>query len=91
MLPAIFKSPGWAGENSNDPELDALLVAADAALDPEDRIVKIGEVIAYILDNAVMTPVLTPAIDDALHGNVNGFKLDVANVPHYTDVWLAPE
>ena len=87
----ILKSPGRIGENVGSAELDDVLIATDTVGHPATWQEAIAVAMTNILQHAIVTPLLSPYIEYAAHANVNGFKLDVANTPHFTDVWLAPE
>jgi peptide/nickel transport system substrate-binding protein len=87
ILSALFKSPGWTGQ-TNDPELDALLDVANTTVEPEARLAASREAMTYVLDNALVAPILTDWIIVATHDYVQNYHWDALNTPRLNDVWL---
>lgn len=87
ILSALFKSPGWTGQ-TNDPELDKLLEVADTTVDPEARIEATQQVMIYILENALIAPVVSDWVQTAVHDNVHDYHWDALNTERLIDVWI---
>jgi peptide/nickel transport system substrate-binding protein len=87
ILSLLFKSPGWVGQVSDD-ELDGLLNEADAEMDPDERINKVQTALEYILEEAIVAPILTDWILIATGGHVHGYRLDALGAARFVDVWL---
>lgn len=87
ILSALFKSPGWTGQ-TEDPELDALLDVANTTVEPEARLVASHEAMTYVLDNALVAPILTDWLIVATHDYVKNYHWDALNTPRLNDVWL---
>jgi peptide/nickel transport system substrate-binding protein len=90
ILSAMFKSPGWT-QQTDDPELDALLQVADTTVDPEARLAATHEAMVYILENAIVAPIASDWINVAVHDNVKNYHWDALNNPRYNDIWLVSE
>jgi len=88
ILSALFKSPGWTGQ-SNDPELDRLIEASDTTVDPEARIEATHQVMIYILEHAIMVPVVSDWVQSAVRENVHDYHWDALNTERLVDVWIA--
>lgn len=87
ILSLLFKSPGWTNQVS-DPELDALLEVADTTLDPDARIEAVHAAIKYILENAIIAPIVTDWILSATRSNVKDYVWDALGNAKLTDVWI---
>jgi peptide/nickel transport system substrate-binding protein len=87
ILSAMFKSPGWTGQ-TNDPELDKLLDVANTTVDPAKRLEASHAAMTYVLDNAIVSPMLTDWIIVATHDYVKNYHWDALNIPRLNDVWL---
>jgi peptide/nickel transport system substrate-binding protein len=87
ILSLLFKSPGWVGQVS-DEELDELLDDADAEMDPDERINKVQDALQYILEEAIVAPILTDWILNATGSHVHGYRLDALGAARFVDVWL---
>jgi peptide/nickel transport system substrate-binding protein len=90
ILSAMFKSPGWT-QQTDDPELDALLAVADTTVDPEARLDATHAAMIYILDNAIVAPIASDWTNVAVHDNVQNYHWDALNNPRLNDVWLVAE
>lgn len=88
ILSAMFKSPGWTGQ-TNDPELDKLLNVANTTVDPAKRLEASRAAMTYILDKALVSPMLTDWIIVATHDYVKNYHWDALNNERLNDVWLA--
>jgi peptide/nickel transport system substrate-binding protein len=88
ILSALFKSPGWTGQ-SNDPELDKLLEVADTTVDPEARIEATHDVMIYILEHALIAPVVSDWVQAAVRDNVHDYHWDALNTERLIDVWIS--
>jgi peptide/nickel transport system substrate-binding protein len=88
ILSQLFKSPGWT-QQTNDPELDALLATADSTLEPEARIEASHAAMTYVLDHALIVPIHTDWFQSAVHENVHGYRWDAVDVERLIDVWLS--
>ncbi len=87
ILSLLFESPGWVGQVS-DEELDELLLAADTEMDPDARIDRVQDALRYILDQAIVAPILTDWVINAAGSHVHGYRLDTLGGARYIDVWL---
>lgn len=88
ILSLLFKSPGWTTQYS-DKDLDAILSKADATLEPAQRLVIVKELQKQILDRAVIVPIATDWIQNAVQKKVQGFKWDAIGYVVYNDLWIA--
>jgi peptide/nickel transport system substrate-binding protein len=88
ILSQLFESPGWVNQTS-DPELDKLIQVADTTVDPEARLQASHAVIAYILDNAIASPVVSDWVQVGTAANVNDYHWDALNNERLNDVWFA--
>lgn len=88
ILSALFKSPGWVGQTS-DPALDALLETADTTVEPEARLQATKAAMTYILDNALIAPVVSDWVQAAVHDGVHDYHWDALNNERFIDVWLS--
>ncbi len=88
ILSALFKSPGWTGQ-MDDPELDKLLEVADTTVDPEARIEATHQVMIYILENALISPVVSDWVQSAVRDNVHDYHWDALNTERLIDVWIS--
>lgn len=75
ILYALFHSPGWV-DGFSSPELDAMLEEQREITDRDDRLAKIDEIQAYILENAAMVPLFSPGWNWILASpvSVQGFQ-----------------
>jgi len=87
ILSQMLKSPGWV-KQSNDPDLDKLIAVADTTVDPQARLQASYAVEAYVLDHAIIVPMLTDWFQSGIHENVHDYHWDVFDTPQYVDVWL---
>lgn len=87
ILSSLFMSPGWTGQ-TNDPELDEMLNVANTTVDPAARLEASHAVMEYVLDNALVSPILTDWIIVATHDYVKNYHWDALNVERLNDVWL---
>jgi peptide/nickel transport system substrate-binding protein len=87
ILSLLFESPGWVGQVSDD-ELDELLLEADTEMDPDARIERVQDALRYILDEAIVAPILTDWVLNATGNHVHGYRLDALGAARYIDVWL---
>lgn len=87
ILSLLFKTPGWVGQVS-DEELDELLSEADSEMDPDERINRVQDALRYILDEAIVAPILTDWVLNATGGHVHGYRLDALGGARFIDVWL---
>lgn len=87
ILSLLFQSPGWVGQVSDD-DLDELLADADSEMDPEARIEKTQTALQYILEEAIVAPILTDWILNATGNHVHGYRLDALGGARFVDVWL---
>ncbi len=88
ILSALFKSPGWTGQTS-DPELDRLIEASDTTVDPEARVEASRQVMRYILEHAIIVPVVSDWVQSAVRDNVRDYHWDALNTERLVDVWIA--
>jgi peptide/nickel transport system substrate-binding protein len=88
ILSALFKTPGWVGQTS-DPELDALIQVADTTVDPEARLAASHAVLTYVLDHALIAPILTDWFQSAVQPHVHGYHWDATDTERLIDVWLS--
>ena len=88
ILSALFKSPGWTGQTS-DPELDKLLEVADTTVDPVARLEASHQAMIYILEHAIVAPVVSDWVQVAVQSNVHDYHWDALNNERLNDVWLA--
>jgi peptide/nickel transport system substrate-binding protein len=87
ILSLMFKTPGW-NKQWSDPALDALLTTADTTLDPTKRLDAIHVAIKYLLDHAVIAPIVTDWSLWAVHQYVKDYSLTVFGNGRLADVWL---
>ena len=87
ILSLLFESPGWVGQVS-DEELDELLLEADTEMDPDTRIEKVQDCLRYILEQAIVAPILTDWVINATGSHVHGYRLDTLGGARLVDVWL---
>ncbi len=88
ILSALFKSPGWTGQ-SNDPQLDALIAASDNTLDPVARIEASRQVMVYILQHAIIAPVVSDWVQSAVRDTVHDYHWDALVTERLIDVWIS--
>ncbi len=88
ILSALFKSPGWVNQ-TNDPELDKLLHTADTTVDPEQRLEATHAAMTYVLNNAIIAPVVSDWIQTGVRANVHNYHWDALNNERLIDVWLS--
>jgi peptide/nickel transport system substrate-binding protein len=88
ILSALFKSPGWTGQ-SNDPQLDALIAVSDNTLDPAARIEASHQVMIYILQHAIIAPVVSDWVQSAVRENVHDYHWDALITERLIDVWIS--
>lgn len=92
ILYALWHSPGaYGGYQSR--ELDALLEDMRMIVDPDERLISIRAVQAYLLKNVIMVPVYTPGWlwTYASHRQLQGFALGPFNRPQFNDVRWQPQ
>ena len=87
ILSALFKSPGWT-QQTNDPELDKLLAVANTTVDPAKRLEASHAAMTYVLDHALVSPMVTDWIIVATHDYVKNYHWDALNTERLNDVWL---
>jgi len=88
ILSALFKSPGWV-KQMNDPQLDALLETADTTVDPAKRLEATHAAMTYILDNALISTVVSDWIQSGIHDNVHNYHWDALVNERWIDAWLS--
>jgi peptide/nickel transport system substrate-binding protein len=87
ILSLMFKSPGWT-KQWHDTQLDALCTTADTTIDPNKRLDAIHDVVKYLLDQAVVAPIVTDWSLWAVHQYVKDYSLTVFGNGRLADVWL---
>ncbi|CAA9584345.1 MAG: Oligopeptide ABC transporter, periplasmic oligopeptide-binding protein OppA [uncultured Thermomicrobiales bacterium] len=87
ILTQLFKTPGWTKQTS-DPALDALLVKADTTVDPVARLEASRAAMVYVLDNAMIAPVISDWIQTATGQQVHNYHWDALVNERLNDVWL---
>jgi peptide/nickel transport system substrate-binding protein len=88
VVSALFKSPGWTGQ-TNDPELDKLIEASDTTVDPAARIEATQQVMIYLLEHAIIAPVVSDWVQSAVRENVHDYHWDALNTERLIDVWIS--
>jgi peptide/nickel transport system substrate-binding protein len=88
ILSALFKSPGWTGQQK-DPALDKLIEVSDTTVDPVARIEASHKVMVYLLQHAVIAPVVSDWVQSAVRDNVHDYHWDALNTERLIDVWIA--
>jgi peptide/nickel transport system substrate-binding protein len=88
ILSALFKSPGWV-KQTNDPELDKLLEVADTRVDPVKRLEATHAAMTYVLDQAIIAPVVSDWLQTGARQNVHNYHWDALNNERLNDVWLS--
>ena len=88
ILSALFKSPGWVKQTS-DPELDKLLEVADTTVDPVKRLDATRAAMTYVLQNAIIAPVVSDWIQTGTRANVHNYHWDAQVNERLNDVWLS--
>jgi peptide/nickel transport system substrate-binding protein len=87
ILTLMFHSPGWT-QQTHDPALDKLLETADQTLDPTKRLDAVHAAVKYLLDQAIVAPIVTDWSLWAVHQYVKGYSIDVFGNSRLADVWL---
>lgn len=87
ILYALWHSSG-AYEGYHSDELDGLLEKTRTTMNPDERLIAVRNVQAYLLENAIMIPVYTPGWSwiYASQSDVEGFKVGRFNRPFFNDV-----
>ncbi len=78
---------GWVNQSS-DPKLDEILNRADSQLDPVRRLETIKEAQRYILDQAIIIPLITHWFVVAACSEVKGYHWDAVGYARLVDIWL---
>ena len=79
----------WNESHHNNPEFDAALDAAGAALDVEERRKLMVKVQTILQDDSVIAQPLWRSIFAAGHNKVRGYKLHPTNYLQLNKVWIA--
>ncbi len=87
ILSLMFKTPGWT-KQMHDSALDALCTTADTTLDPTKRLDAVHAVVKYLLDQAIIAPIVTDWSLWAVHQYVKNYSLTVFGNGRLADVWL---
>ncbi len=87
ILSLMFKTPGWR-KQMHDSQLDALCTTADTTLDPAKRVDAVHAVVKYLLDQAIVAPIVTDWSLWAVHQYVKDYSLTVFGNARMADVWL---
>jgi len=88
ILSQLFLTPGWVGQTS-DPALDELLKVADSTVDPAARVQASHAAMQYVLENALIAPLLTDWFQSAVQEHVHGYRWDALDNERLIDVWLS--
>ena len=88
ILSLLFKCPGWK-ELFCDEALDAMLVAAETDMDPATRLDKVKEIQQYVLEKAIIIPLVSDWYITASAASVNGLRYDATFGLNYEDVWIS--
>ncbi len=88
ILSQLFMTPGWVGQTS-DAALDELLKVADSTVDPTARVEASHQAMIYVLENALIAPILTDWFQSAVQEHVHGYRWDALDNERLIDVWLS--
>jgi peptide/nickel transport system substrate-binding protein len=90
ILSLLFKCPGWQ-QLFCDEELDALLIDAETEMDGAVRLEKVAEIQKYLLEQAVIVPLVSDWYILASASNIQGLRYDSTFGWTLEDVWFAAE
>lgn len=92
ILSLLFKTPGWKDLHS-DPTLDEMLIAAEQEMDAKARVEEIKKIQQYVLENAIVIPILTDWFISGMRKEVQGYHRNVLGFEGNTraDIWLEKE
>jgi peptide/nickel transport system substrate-binding protein len=90
ILSLLFKCPGWE-QLFCDEELDAMLVDAETEMDAEVRLEKVAAIQQYLLEQAVIVPLVSDWYILASVSNIQGLRYDATFGWTLEDVWFSAE
>lgn len=85
ILSRMFKG-GGVFQNFSSPELEALLDRAATTVDWEQRKAALRDIQKYLLENALMVPLLTDHVLYFVRDEVTGYKIDTLGFDMFNDV-----
>ena len=88
ILSLLFKCPGWK-ELFCDEALDTMLIAAETDMDAATRLEKVKEIQQYVLEQAIIIPLVSDWYITASAASVNGLRYDATFGLNYEDVWIS--
>lgn len=88
ILSLLFKCPGWQ-QLFCDEGLDEMLVAAETEMDGAARLEKVKEIQQYLLEQAVIVPLVSDWYISASTANLQGLRYDSTFGLTFEDVWFA--
>jgi peptide/nickel transport system substrate-binding protein len=90
ILSLLFKCPGWT-QLFCDEELDVMLVDAETEMDATARLEKVKAIQQYVLEQAVIVPLVSDWYISAATSNMQGLRYDSTFGLTLEDVWFAGE
>lgn len=90
ILSLLFKCPGWT-QLFCDEELDPMLVDAETEMDAAVRLEKVAEIQKYLLEEAVIVPLVSDWYLTASTSDIQGLRYDSTFGLTYEDVWFSAE
>jgi peptide/nickel transport system substrate-binding protein len=88
ILSLLFKCPGWT-QLFCDEELDAMLIDAETEMDAEARLEKVAEIQKYLLEQAVIVPLVSDWYISAAVSSMQGLRYDSTFGLTLEDVWFS--
>jgi peptide/nickel transport system substrate-binding protein len=90
ILSLLFKCPGWV-QLFCDEELDTMLIDAETEMDAVARLEKVAAIQQYLLEQAVIIPLVSDWYILASAANIQGLEYDSTFGWTLEDVWVAQE
>jgi peptide/nickel transport system substrate-binding protein len=90
ILSLLFKCPGWT-QLFCDEELDAMLIDAETEMDAAARLEKVAAIQQYLLEQAVIVPLVSDWYISAAVSNMQGLRYDSTFGFTFEDVWFSAE
>ena len=88
ILSLLFKCPGWE-QLFCDEDLDTMLIEAETEMDAAARLEKVGEIQKYLLEQAVIVPLVSDWYISASVSSMQGLRYDSTFGLTFEDVWFA--
>ncbi len=90
ILSLLFKCPGWT-QLFCDEELEPMLVDAETEMDAAARLEKVADIQKYLLEQAVIIPLVSDWYISASVATMQGLRYDSTFGLTLEDVWFAAE